>query len=130
MKLLNYINGQLNEPLNGKWLDNIEPATGLVYSQIPDSSANDLQQAVDAASAAYPAWAAIDAAERSRIMLRIAQLIDENHERLAQAESQDNGKPVSLARAMDISRAAANISFLPLPYCTKVPKHITIRGTR
>ncbi len=111
MKLLNYINGQLNEPLNGKWLDNIEPATGLVYSQIPDSSANDLQQAVDAASAAYPAWAAIDAAERSRIMLRIAQLIDENHERLAQAESQDNGKPVSLARAMDISRAAANISF-------------------
>jgi aminomuconate-semialdehyde/2-hydroxymuconate-6-semialdehyde dehydrogenase len=111
MKLLNYINGQLQEPLNGQWLDNIEPATGLVYSRIPDSTNEDLKQAIDAASAAYPAWAATDAAERSRIMLRIAQLIDENHERLAQAESQDNGKPVSLARVMDIPRAAANISF-------------------
>ncbi len=111
MKLLNYINGELNEPINGQWLDNIEPATGLVYSQIPDSSANDLQHAVDAASAAYPAWAATDAAERSRIMLRIAQLIDDNQELLAQAESQDNGKPVSLARVMDIPRAAANMSF-------------------
>lgn len=111
MKLLNYINGTLQEPTNGQWLDNIEPATGAVYSQIPDSTADDLQLAVEAASEAFPAWAATDAAERSRIMLRIAELIDENLERLAQAESQDNGKPVSLARVMDIPRAAANMRF-------------------
>jgi aminomuconate-semialdehyde/2-hydroxymuconate-6-semialdehyde dehydrogenase len=111
MKLLNYINGQLQEPLNGQWLDNIEPATGLVYSHIPDSTEKDLQQAVDAASAAYPSWSSMEAVERGRIMLRIAQLIEKNQERLAQAESQDNGKPVSLARVMDIPRAAANMSF-------------------
>lgn len=111
MKLLNYINGQLQQPMNGQWLNNIEPATGQVYSQIPDSNAEDLQEAVNAASAAYPAWAATDAAERSRILLRIAQLIEDNQERLAQAESQDNGKPIGLARVMDIPRAAANMSF-------------------
>ncbi len=111
MKLLNYINGTLQEPTNGQWLDNIEPATGAVYSQIPDSNADDLQVAVNAATEAYPKWAATDAAERSRIMLRIAELIDENLERLAEAESQDNGKPVSLARVMDIPRAAANMRF-------------------
>lgn len=111
MKLLNYINGTLQEPLNGQWLDNVEPATGKVYSYIPDSDASDMQAAVNAATEAYPAWSATDAAERSRIMLCIAELIDKNLERLAQAESQDNGKPVSLARVMDIPRAAANMSF-------------------
>ena len=111
MKLLNYINGTLQEPLKGQWLDNIEPATGAVYSYIPDSDASDMQAAVNAATEAYPAWSATDAAERSRIMLRIAELIDENLERLAQAESQDNGKPVALAKVMDIPRAASNMRF-------------------
>ncbi len=111
MKLLNYINGQLQEPVKGQWLDNIEPATGKVYSQIPASTADDLAQAVAAAGAAFPAWAATGAAERSTIMLRIADLIEQHQERLAQAESQDNGKPISLARVMDIPRAAANMRF-------------------
>ncbi|CAN5406440.1 aldehyde dehydrogenase [soil metagenome] len=111
MKLFNYINGQLQEPVKGQWLDNIEPATGKVYSQIPASTTDDLDEAVRAASAAYPAWAATSTIERSNIMLRIADLIDQHHERLAKAESQDNGKPISLARGMDIPRAAANMRF-------------------
>jgi len=111
MKLQNYINGQLQAPVNGEWLDNIEPATGKVYSQIPASTANDLATAVAAASNAFPAWVALGAEGRSKVMLRIADLIDQHQERLALAESQDNGKPVSLARVMDIPRAAANMRF-------------------
>lgn len=111
MKLLNYINGQLLEPTAGQWLNNIEPATGAVYGQIPDSTEADLEQAVFAAGAAYPAWAALGTEARSKLMLRIAELIEQHQEELAKAESQDNGKPVSLARVMDIPRAAANMRF-------------------
>ncbi len=111
MKILNYINGQMHEPQGGQWLDNIEPATGQIYGQIPDSTADDLEEAVKAAANAYPAWAKLGAEGRSKVMLRIADLIEQHQERLAQAESQDNGKPVGQARIMDIPRAAANMRF-------------------
>ncbi|HEX8504340.1 MAG TPA: aldehyde dehydrogenase [Hymenobacter sp.] len=107
----NYLNGQLVPPLAGRYLDNIEPATGQVYGQIPDSGSEDVAAAVAAAEAALPAWRALPAEDRGRVLVRIADLIDANLERLALAESRDNGKPLSLARVMDIPRAASNFRF-------------------
>ena len=111
LHILNYINGQLVPPQAGRYLDNIEPATGQVYGQLPDSSPVDVAAAVAAAEAALPAWRVLPAEDRGRMLVKIADLIDANLERLARAESQDNGKPLSLARVMDIPRAASNFHF-------------------
>ena len=111
LRLQNYINGQLVPPRSGRYLDNTEPATGQVYGQLPDSGPADVAAAVAAAEAALPAWRALPAEERGRLLVKIADLIGANLERLARAESQDNGKPLALARGMDIPRAAANFHF-------------------
>ena len=110
-KLKNYINGHLVEPLSGEYLDNIDPSTGEVYSYVPDSDGRDVARAVEAAEAAFPNWSHTPVAERSRILLKIADLIENNLERLAKAECVDNGKPLTLARTLDIPRAAANFRF-------------------
>lgn len=110
-RILNYINGELVAPVSDQYLDNYDPSRGKVYGEIPDSDAKDIDQAVKAAEEAFPGWAATPRQERSGMMLRIAQLIDDNHEMLAQAESKDNGKPVKLARRVDIPRASANFRF-------------------
>ncbi|AIZ62848.1 2-hydroxymuconic semialdehyde dehydrogenase [Hymenobacter sp. DG25B] len=111
LKLQNYINGQLVPPAAGRYLDNIEPATGQVYSLLPDSNTQDVAAAVAAAEAALPAWRALPAEERGRLLVRISELIERDLEPLAQAESKDNGKPVTLARTVDIPRAASNFAF-------------------
>ncbi|WP_303309538.1 aldehyde dehydrogenase [Hymenobacter sp. BT730] len=111
LKLQNYINGQLVPPAAERYLDNLEPATGQVYSLLPDSNTQDVAAAVAAAEAALPAWRALPAEERGRLLVRISELIERDLELLAQAESKDNGKPVSLARTVDIPRAASNFSF-------------------
>lgn len=110
-KLLNYINGRLVEPAGKTYFDNYHPATGTVYSQIPDSGAEDVQAAVDAAKAAFPAWSATPAEKRAKVMMKIASFIERDLERFAQAESKDNGKPVNLARIVDIPRAVSNFEF-------------------
>lgn len=107
----NYIDGELVDPVGGRWLDNVDPAVGEVYGQVPDSDEQDVEAAVEAAKRAFPAWSVTPAAERSRVMLAVADLIDANRERLARAECVDNGKPLSLARSLDIPRAAANFRF-------------------
>ncbi|MGH7130808.1 MAG: aldehyde dehydrogenase [Phycisphaerales bacterium] len=113
--LSNFINGRAVPPSTNKYLDNFEPATGSLYGEVPDSSAEDINAAVAAAKAAFPAWggAATSSIERSRLLLALADAIDTpaNTTRLAELESRDSGKPVSLARAVDIPRAAANIRF-------------------
>lgn len=111
MKLQNYINGQLLAPIAGQYIDNYNPATGEVYSYIPDSDEQDVQLAVDAAKAAFPIWSLMPTAERSRILMRVADLILERLDELALAESIDNGKPLSLAKAVDIPRANQNFHF-------------------
>ena len=110
-KIRNFIDGQFVEPLGGKYLDNIEPATGKPYSLVPDSDAKDVELAVAAAEKAFSAWAKTPAAERSRILLRIADLIERDLDKLARAESIDTGKPLALARSLDIPRAASNFRF-------------------
>ncbi len=110
-KILNYINGQFIGSTSGNFLDNYNPADGKVYSRIPDSDAIDVSNAVEAARTAFPAWSTTSVEKRSTILSKIADLIDRDFEKLALAESIDNGKPLQQARALDIPRAAANIRF-------------------
>lgn len=107
----NYINGKLVGAENGQSFDNYNPSNGQVYSQIPDSTQGDIQSAVVAASTAFPSWSATTRQDRSNLLLKIADLIDANHDRLAAAESKDNGKPIKLASRVDIPRASANFRF-------------------
>jgi len=110
-RILNFIDGQNALPISGQWLDNIEPSTGEAYSQLPDSDERDVQVAVEAAERAFPDWSKTPAHERSRILLKIAELIESNLDVLARAESIDSGKPITLARTLDIPRAASNFRF-------------------
>ena len=111
MKIKNYINGEFLAPELGNYLDNYNPATGDVYSQTPDSTTEDVENAYKAAAAAFPTWSNTTLTERSKILSKIADLILEKLEFLAEAESKDNGKPISLARQVDIPRAASNFRF-------------------
>lgn len=111
LNINNLINGQLVDPASGAWLDNPEPATGLIYSRVPDSDARDIDAAVQAAQRAFPTWAGAPAAERSRCLMKLADLIDANLDPLARAETIDNGKPLALSRTVDIPRAASNLRF-------------------
>lgn len=110
-KIANYIAGSLQAPLNGNYIDNINPATGEVYSHTPDSDEKDIAEAVGAARAAFPAWSTTPAEERFKILNRIAELIDENLNALALAETNDNGKPLWLSKKVDIPRASSNFRF-------------------
>ena len=110
-KLSNYINGELVAPASGDYLENYNPSEGKVYSLIPDSDARDIERAVQAATAAFPTWSAMPVEKRSAVLLKIADLIDRDLDKLAMAESIDNGKPVQLARRVDIPRASANMRF-------------------
>lgn len=111
LTLSNYIQGELVASASGQYLENFNPAEGKVYSLIPDSDARDIQDAVDAATAAFPAWSSMPVEKRSAILLKIADLIDRDIDKLALAESVDNGKPYTLAKIMDIPRASANMRF-------------------
>src|SRR5687767_11965745 len=110
-KILNYINGKLQEPKSGKFIDNVNPATGEVYSLIPDSDSKDVEEAVEAAQKAFPGWAALPAEKRSAYMLKVSGLIEQKLDELALAEANDNGKPLWLAKAVDIPRASQNFAF-------------------
>jgi aminomuconate-semialdehyde/2-hydroxymuconate-6-semialdehyde dehydrogenase len=109
--LANFIDGRSVPPAGGRYLDIVEPATGRGRGRVPDSEEADVNTAVAAAMLAFPAWAATPASERSRILMRVADLIDANLDRLAQAESADCGKPIALARSLEIPRAALNFRF-------------------
>ena len=111
MNIENYIGGEMVKPASGEHLDNFEPATGQVYSFIPDSDDRDVNLAADAARAAFPEWSRTPPEQRFEILMRVVGLIERDLEVLARAESRDNGKPVALARAVDIPRAASNFRF-------------------
>lgn len=110
-KILNYINGGLVEPASKKYIDNHEPATGAAYSLCPDSDEADVQMAVAAAKAAFPAWSNMPNEKRSQIMLRIADLIEKKLDVFAKAETIDQGKPLWLSTNGEIPRAISNMRF-------------------
>lgn len=109
IEIQNYIGGQLVPPRSNRWLDNYEPATGQVYSRVPDSDASDIDAAIQAAQQALPAWKNLSSYDRAAVLNRVADLIDRHAEELAQLESRDNGKPVTLARSVEIPRSAQNL---------------------
>ena len=109
--IANYIDGHLEPPVSGRYIENIEPATGQVYSLTPDSDTADLEEAVAAARRAFPAWSALPLEQRAEVLLGVAERIEAEAEGLARAESIDTGKPITLARELDIPRAAANFKF-------------------
>jgi len=111
MNIKNYINGEFVNPVSNNWLDNYNPSNGEVYSQIPNSSTEDVAKAYQSAAEAFPKWSNSTLEERSRILIKISELLESNLERFAMAESKDNGKPLSLAKQIDIPRAASNFRF-------------------
>jgi aminomuconate-semialdehyde/2-hydroxymuconate-6-semialdehyde dehydrogenase len=110
-KLQNFINGEYCPPINEQYFDNINPATGAVYCLIPDSDENDLVLAVKAAEKAFPIWSNMPAEERSKILVRFSEGIEKRMDQFVAAESKDNGKPITLARHVDIPRAVSNFHF-------------------
>jgi len=110
-KIKNYINGELVEPILGTYINNYNPALGKVYALIPDSDEQDVALATKSAKDAFPLWSGMPKEKRARILQKLAQLIEKNLDRLAEAESIDNGKPLKLAKAVDIPRAASNFNF-------------------
>ena len=107
----NYINGSFVDPNSQKYIDSFNPATGKVHARIPDSNEKDIFFAVDCAKIAFPEWSQRSAESRSKILLQIADLIEQHADELCKLESEDQGKPVSLAKKIDIPRAIYNFRF-------------------
>jgi aminomuconate-semialdehyde/2-hydroxymuconate-6-semialdehyde dehydrogenase len=111
MQIANFINGEFVPPRSSTYFDDINPATAEMIAAIPDSDERDVDDAVRAAKAAFPSWSRKPAAERSNLLLKLADLIEKNLDELARTESIDNGKTISLAKRLDIPRAVANFRF-------------------
>jgi aminomuconate-semialdehyde/2-hydroxymuconate-6-semialdehyde dehydrogenase len=109
--LQNYIDGKLVDAISTDRMDIYDPARGEVYGSIPVSKDQDIALAVEAASNAFNYWSGLSPHERAGWLQRIAEGIIQNSDKLSAAESLDNGKPVKLAKELDIPRAAANFQF-------------------
>lgn len=111
MEVLNLINGSHCPAEGGEWLDLIDPSKGKSYGRIPRSGKEDVDKAVAAASDAFHEWSSWSAEKRSECIDRLADKIQENAGRLAEAETRDNGKPIGLSSTVDIPRAEKNMRF-------------------
>ncbi len=109
--LANLIDGELRAPAGGAYLDVFEPATGKAYARCPDSNRRDVERAMESAQYAAPAWAALPHGERAHHLHRLADAVEAKLDQLARDESRDSGKPVKLARSVDIPRSVANLRF-------------------
>ncbi|CAK8691709.1 unnamed protein product [Clavelina lepadiformis] len=107
----NFINGTFVAPTSKEYMESVNPSTGGVLAKIPSSTKDDVDQAVKFARKAFTEWSETSPQFRSKVMLQIADMIEANAEELAQLESADQGKPVSLARRVDIPRAIYNFRF-------------------
>jgi aminomuconate-semialdehyde/2-hydroxymuconate-6-semialdehyde dehydrogenase len=103
----NFIGGELVAAK--RIFDNVDPATGAVYSQVPDSDDKDLEMAVVAAKKAFPSWRNTRPEARAAMLSKLADLIEARAEEFVRAECIDTGKPITLARAVDIPRGIANL---------------------
>ena len=109
--LSNFINGDYVNPKSNNYLDVFEPATGQVYCQVPNSNGDDIHLAVNSAIDAFPEWSSLSLDERSLYLKTIAEMIESRLDEFAKYESRDTGKPISLARSVDIPRAVSNFRF-------------------
>ncbi len=107
------INGKWVEPSSGRTFTTLDPATGEILSHIADGQKEDIDRAVTAARNAFDKgpWRKMTPSERGKLMWKLADLIDQHTEELAQLESLDNGKPLAVARAADVPLAADNLRY-------------------
>ena len=110
-ELKNYIGGELAPAVSGRTLENWSPATGEVYSKVPDSDLEDIDRAVAAAERAFPAWSGTSAGERSLLLRKIARGIEKRTSELALAEAIDTGKPLAVTTSLDVPRSSLNFDF-------------------
>ncbi|MCH2214258.1 MAG: aldehyde dehydrogenase [Flavobacteriales bacterium] len=110
-RIKNFIDGEFQEVNSGDYIPNIDPSRGKPYGEIPDSNNVDIQNAVEAAKRAFPFWSGLKGHERFHYLLSLAEGIERRMDEFVNAESKDNGKPISLARAVDIPRAISNFQF-------------------
>ncbi|MEI7037750.1 aldehyde dehydrogenase [Fulvimonas yonginensis] len=111
LRLANLIDGRLVASRADRWLDVHEPATGEVFAHCPDSDADDVADAVASARRAAADWAALPIDRRARLLHRLADLVEQDLEDFAALESRDSGKPLALARSLDIPRAVSNLRY-------------------
>ncbi|KAF6364032.1 aldehyde dehydrogenase 8 family member A1 [Rhinolophus ferrumequinum] len=109
LMLENFIGGKFLP--SHSYIDSYDPSTGEVYCRVPNSGKEEIEAAVEAARAAFPGWSSRSPQERSQVLHRLADLLELSLEDLAQAESKDQGKTVTLARTMDIPRSVQNFRF-------------------
>ncbi len=98
----NYIGGKFVAPVKGEYFDNISPIDGKVFTKAARSTKEDIELALDAAHDAFPSWSKLSVTNRSNILLKIAQVIEDNLEYLATVETIDNGKAIRETRAADL----------------------------
>ena len=111
VELSNYINGEWRPAICEHWIEDYSPANGSLIAQIPCSSSEDVDEAVLAASEAIEDWANLTIAERADWLEKIADALESRAEEVAQLESLDTGKPITLARSVDAARSVANFRF-------------------
>src|SRR5437588_7040608 len=107
----NFIGGRWVPPLTGEYTTNLSPATGEAFTQVPRSTAQDIEVALDAAHAAKDAWGETAPAERARILNKVADAMEEHLEMLAVAETWDNGKPIRETLAADLPLAVDHFRY-------------------
>ena len=107
----NFIGGKWVEPVKGGYAPNRTPATGEVFTEVPRSTPEDIELALDAAHAAKDAWGEASTTERSKVLYRVADTIEDHLEELAVAESFENGKPVRETLAADVPLAADHFRY-------------------
>lgn len=111
LNLRNYISGEFIEPETGEWLENFSPATGKIIALVPKSGQNDINMAVESAIQALPSWSALTNVDRANWLDKIADKLETKYEEIAELESKDTGKPISLAREVDAYRSVKNFRF-------------------
>lgn len=110
-EISNFIGGEHSAPSKGSYIEDIDPSVGEAYARVPDSAEPDVADAVKAAEGAFPEWSSASAEQRHDVLMNLSSLIARDLEEFARAECVDNGKPLTLARAVDIPRAVANFKF-------------------
>ena len=111
MRLTHWIDGKPREPASGRWREVFDPARGTPFAEVADGDARDVEAAVAAAQAAFPAWSGLSNDARARWLETLASALEARLDDFAHAEARDGGKPIRLAREAEIPRAIANLRF-------------------
>src|SRR5688500_15370088 len=111
MRFSHWIDGAPRQAAGDRWLDVFDPAHAKPFAEVARGDATDVEAAIEAASRAFPAWSALPNAERARWMEKLADALEARLDDFAHAESRDGGKPIKLAREIEIPRAISNLRF-------------------